>query len=100
MPRLPGISQKDAVRVFQKLGYRIVRESGYLILSNGERRSRPGECSGIKQPLGVVLQGAPIGAALLYAPIGAAQQGAPIGATPETSRFSLGSAETEQIGLW
>ncbi|MCP9780228.1 type II toxin-antitoxin system HicA family toxin [Cyanobium usitatum] len=91
MPRLPGISQKDAVRVFQKLGYRIVRESGHLILSNGERRSRPGECSGIKQPLGVVLQGAPIGAA---------QQGAPIGATPETSRFSLGSAETEQIGLW
>jgi hypothetical protein len=68
-----------------------VRESGHLILSNGERRSRPGECSGIKQPLGVVLQGAPIGAA---------QQGAPIGATPETSRFSLGSAETEQIGLW
>ena len=91
MPRLPGISQKDAVRVFQKLGYRIVRESGHLILSNGERRSRPGECSGIKQPLGVVLQGAPIGAA---------QQGAPIGATPETSRFSLGSAETELIGLW
>ena len=38
MPRLPGISQKDAVRVFQKLGYRIVRESGHLILSNGERR--------------------------------------------------------------
>jgi len=91
MPRLPGISQKDAVRVFQKLGYRIVRESGHLILSNGERRSRPGECSGIKQPLGVVLQGAPIGAA---------QQGAPIGATPETSRFSLGDAETELIGLW
>jgi hypothetical protein len=28
MPRLPGISQKEAVRVFQKLGYRIVRESG------------------------------------------------------------------------
>jgi hypothetical protein len=91
MPRLPGISQKDAVRVFQKLGYRIVRESGHLILSNGERRSRPGECSGIKQPLGVVLQGAPIGAA---------QQGAPIGATPETSRFSLGDGETELIGLW
>ena len=38
MPRLPGVSQKDAVRVFQKLGYRIVRESGHLILSNGERR--------------------------------------------------------------
>jgi predicted RNA binding protein YcfA (HicA-like mRNA interferase family) len=27
MPRLPGISQKEAVRVFLKLGYRIVRES-------------------------------------------------------------------------
>jgi predicted RNA binding protein YcfA (HicA-like mRNA interferase family) len=25
MPRLPGISQKQAVRVFQKLGYRVVR---------------------------------------------------------------------------
>ncbi|MFM7456123.1 MAG: type II toxin-antitoxin system HicA family toxin [Vulcanococcus sp.] len=34
MPRLPGISQKDAVRVFQKLGYRIARESGHVILSN------------------------------------------------------------------
>ena len=37
MPRLPGISQKEAVRVFQKLGYRVVRESGHLIMSNGER---------------------------------------------------------------
>jgi hypothetical protein len=35
MPRLPGISQKQAVRVFQKLGYRVVRESGHLIMSNG-----------------------------------------------------------------
>nr|WP_255517769.1 type II toxin-antitoxin system HicA family toxin [Synechococcus sp. CBW1108] len=26
------------MRVFQKLGYRIVRESGHLILSNGESR--------------------------------------------------------------
>jgi predicted RNA binding protein YcfA (HicA-like mRNA interferase family) len=34
MPRLPGISQKQAVQVFQKLGYRIVRESGHLIMSN------------------------------------------------------------------
>jgi len=35
---LPGISQKEAVRVFLKLGYRVVRESGHLILSHGERR--------------------------------------------------------------
>ena len=27
MPRLPGIRQTYAVHVFQKLGYRIVRES-------------------------------------------------------------------------
>jgi len=38
MPRLPGVSEKEAVRVFQKLGYRANRESGHLIMSNGERR--------------------------------------------------------------
>ena len=38
MPRLPGISQKEAVRVFQKLGFRVVRESGHLIMSNRELR--------------------------------------------------------------
>lgn len=38
MPRLPGISQRDAVRVFEKLGYRIVRQSGHLVLSNGKVR--------------------------------------------------------------
>ena len=37
MPQRPGISRKEAVRVFQKLGYCIARESGHLILSNGER---------------------------------------------------------------
>jgi hypothetical protein len=31
MPRLPGVSQKEAVRVFQKLGYLVVRESGHLL---------------------------------------------------------------------
>ncbi|MFP4282130.1 MAG: type II toxin-antitoxin system HicA family toxin [Opitutales bacterium] len=38
MPKLPGISQQDAIRVFQKLGYRVVRESGHVILSNGKTR--------------------------------------------------------------
>ncbi len=38
MPKLPGISQKDAVRVFQKLGFRIARESGHIVMSNGEIR--------------------------------------------------------------
>jgi hypothetical protein len=35
-PKGSGSGVSD--RVFQKLGYRIVRESGHLIISNGERR--------------------------------------------------------------
>ena len=38
MPRIPGVSQRDAVRVFEKLGYRIVRQSGPLVMSNGKTR--------------------------------------------------------------
>jgi len=38
MPKLPGISQKDAVRVFTKLGYRVARESGHVVMSNGVTR--------------------------------------------------------------
>lgn len=38
MPKLPGISQRDAVRVFEKLGYRIARQSGHIVMSNGKRR--------------------------------------------------------------
>jgi predicted RNA binding protein YcfA (HicA-like mRNA interferase family) len=35
MPKIPGISQKDAVRVFSKMGYHVARESGHIIMSNG-----------------------------------------------------------------
>lgn len=35
MPRIPGISQRESVRVFEKLGYRIVRQSGHIVMSNG-----------------------------------------------------------------
>lgn len=38
MPKLPGISQRDAVRVFEKLGYRFVRQSGHIVMSNGDVR--------------------------------------------------------------
>jgi predicted RNA binding protein YcfA (HicA-like mRNA interferase family) len=38
MPKLPGVSQKDAVRVFQNLGFRIARESSHIVMSNGEIR--------------------------------------------------------------
>ncbi len=38
MPKLPGIRQRDAVRVFEKLGYRIARESGHIVMTNGKTR--------------------------------------------------------------
>jgi predicted RNA binding protein YcfA (HicA-like mRNA interferase family) len=38
MPKLPGISQKDAVRVLGKCGFRVVRESGHVVMSNGQIR--------------------------------------------------------------
>jgi predicted RNA binding protein YcfA (HicA-like mRNA interferase family) len=38
MPKLPGISQRDAVRVFEKMGYRIARQSGHIVMSNGDIR--------------------------------------------------------------
>ena len=38
MPKIPGINPHDAVRVFSKLGYRIVRQSGHIVMSNGKAR--------------------------------------------------------------
>lgn len=38
MPRLPGIRHQDALRVFEKLGYRIIRQSGHIVMSNGATR--------------------------------------------------------------
>lgn len=38
MPKLPGVSQKEAVRVFQKIGFHIARESGHIVMSNGQVR--------------------------------------------------------------
>lgn len=38
MPKLPGISQRDAVRVLSKIGFRVVRESGHVVMSNGQVR--------------------------------------------------------------
>lgn len=35
MPRLPGIGQKDAVRVLEKRGFRVVRQGKHLTMSNG-----------------------------------------------------------------
>lgn len=38
MPKLPGISQKDAVRVLSKIGFRVVRESDHVVMSDGQTR--------------------------------------------------------------
>ena len=38
MPLLPGISQREAVRVFQRLGYWVARESGHVVMTNGKHR--------------------------------------------------------------
>lgn len=38
MPKLPGISHTEAVRVFGKLGYRIAREGKHTVMSNGKVR--------------------------------------------------------------
>ena len=38
MPKLPGISHAQAVRVFGKLGYRIAREGKHTVMSNGRLR--------------------------------------------------------------
>ena len=38
MPKIPGIHQRDAVRVFRKLGFKVARESGHIVMSNGEVR--------------------------------------------------------------
>jgi predicted RNA binding protein YcfA (HicA-like mRNA interferase family) len=38
MPKLPGVSSAEAVRVFGKVGFRIVRQSGHIVMSNGKTR--------------------------------------------------------------
>ena len=38
MPKLPGINQKEAIRVFEKLGFHVVRQSGHIVMSNGKQR--------------------------------------------------------------
>ncbi len=35
MPRLPGIGQRDAVRVLEKRGFRVLRESKHILMGNG-----------------------------------------------------------------
>jgi len=42
VPKIPGISQQDAVRVFEKIGFRIARQSQHIIMSkSGVRLTIP-----------------------------------------------------------
>ena len=38
MPKIPGINQRDAVRVFEKLGFQVRRQSGHIIMTDGKTR--------------------------------------------------------------
>ena len=38
MPKLPGIHQREAIRVLQKIGFTIKRQSGHIVMSNGNIR--------------------------------------------------------------
>ncbi len=37
MPKLPGINHKRAVKVFEKAGFRITRQTKHITMTNGER---------------------------------------------------------------
>ena len=37
MPKLPGVNQREAIRALEKAGFKIVRQSGHIVLSNGSR---------------------------------------------------------------
>lgn len=36
MPRIAGVPYRQAIRVLEKLGFRVVRQSGHVVLSTGE----------------------------------------------------------------
>ncbi|MBU4271535.1 MAG: type II toxin-antitoxin system HicA family toxin [Planctomycetes bacterium] len=38
MPKIPGISPDQAVRVFGRLGYQITRQGRHIVMSNGITR--------------------------------------------------------------
>jgi len=38
MPKLSGIQQREAIRLFEKIGFKIKRQSGHIVMSNGNIR--------------------------------------------------------------
>lgn len=37
MPKLPGVHHPQAVRALEKAGFRVVRQSGHIVMSDGTR---------------------------------------------------------------
>ena len=37
MPKIAGVNHLDAVRALEKAGFRIVRQSKHIVMSNGQR---------------------------------------------------------------
>ena len=37
MPGLPGVNHLQAIRALEKAGFRVVRQSGHVVMSNGTR---------------------------------------------------------------
>ena len=37
MPKLPGVNHLDAIRALEKAGFRIARQSGHTVMTDGQR---------------------------------------------------------------
>lgn len=37
MPKIPGVDHLDAVRALEKAGFKVVRQGGHIVMSNGAR---------------------------------------------------------------
>jgi len=37
LPKIPGVNHLDAVRALEKAGFRVVRQSKHIVMSNGQR---------------------------------------------------------------
>jgi hypothetical protein len=37
VPKLPGVNHLDAVRAFQKIGFRIIRQGKHILMTDGVR---------------------------------------------------------------
>jgi predicted RNA binding protein YcfA (HicA-like mRNA interferase family) len=37
MPKLPGIAHLQAVRALERAGFRILRQSGHIVMTDGQR---------------------------------------------------------------